>query len=95
MLLTKVFHQTEKNKLNNSIIDNEDTRSECSFISSSKKRKQSHSLFLESATSAFNQLAKSATSAPEDQWDIFGKDVVHVMHGLADKDIQRHVTFAI
>lgn len=78
--------------------DAEDTESESSVNSSSattKRKQPSDSHFLHSATSALNQVAKNAASAPDDEWEIFGKDVANAIRGVADKDLQRRVKFAI
>ena len=60
-----------------------------------KRRKLStDSPFLESAATALTQIAKGSSS-DEDEWNVFGRDVANSLRGLADKDQQRRVKFAI
>ncbi|XP_068752661.1 uncharacterized protein [Montipora capricornis] len=82
--------------------DNADTESEsnvsvksASTTYTTKRKRSDDNPLLESATSALNQLAKNAASAPEDEWDIFGKDVASSIRHLGDKDLQRRVKFAV
>lgn len=83
-------------QLENDDIDDTASENSVNSTSSGRKRKASNdSPFLESATSALNQLTKNAASAQEDQWDIFGKDVASSLRGLEDKDLQRRVKFAV
>lgn len=88
--------EANEEPLENDDIDDTASENSVNSISSGKKRKASiDSPFLESATSALNQLTKNAASANEDQWDIFGKDVASSLRGLQDKDLQRRVKFAV
>ncbi|XP_068690993.1 uncharacterized protein [Montipora foliosa] len=82
--------------------DNADTESEsnvsvksASTTYTTERKRSDDNPLLESATSALNQLAKNAASAPEDEWDIFGKDVASSIRHLGDKDLQRRVKFAV
>lgn len=80
--------------------DTADTESESnasiktvSTMYTKKRRRYDDNPLLKSATSTLNQLAKNAVSAPEDEWDIFGKDVA-IRH-LGNKDLQRRVKFVV